>query len=98
VPAYKVILTPEALADLTAIHGHISADSPDNAARVAERILDLIDSLADMPQRFALVRTRRRLPYELRKVVVWPYKMFYSIEGTVVSVRTIRHGSRRPWP
>lgn len=97
-PAYKVILTPEALDDLGAIHAHIAADSADNAARMAERILDMVESLTDFPQRFAVVRTRRTLPYELRKAVVWPYKVFYTIEGTVVYVRTIRHGSRLPWP
>ena len=97
-PPFKVILTPEALDDLSAVHKYIAADSPDNAARMAERILDAVERLSDLPQRFAVVRTKRKLPYELRKVVVRPYKILYSIEGTVVYVRTIRHGARRPWP
>src|SRR5687767_7695814 len=75
--AYKVIITPEALADLQGIYEWIAADSADQAARMAGRILDAIDSLTDMPHRFAAVRTRRKLPYQLRKVVVRPYKVFY---------------------
>lgn len=98
VAAYKVILTSEAVDDLSAIHAYINADSPANAARVAGRILDVVDGLEELPQRFPVVRSRRKLPYELRKVVVWPYKVFYSIEGQLVYVRTIRHGARRLWP
>jgi len=54
--------------------------------------------LADLPRRFPQVRTRRRLPYELRALVIRPYKVFYSIEGQGVYVRTIRHTARRPLP
>ena len=98
VPTHKVILLPEALADLQSIHAYISADSPDNAARMIERILDAIEALAESPRRFATVRTRRKLPYELRTTIARPYKVFYSVEGEAVYVRTIRHGARRPWP
>jgi plasmid stabilization system protein ParE len=97
-PAYKIIITPEALANLEAIHEYIAADSPDNAARMIERILDAAHSLEDMPQRHAVIRTRRRLGYEARAVVVGPYRMIYSVDGTAVYVRTVRHGARRPWP
>ena len=97
-PPYRVIVAPEAIADLEALHAYISADSPDNAARTVQRILDAVAGPGDMPQRYPLVRTRRNFPYQLRKVVVRPYKVFYSIEGDAVHVRTIRHGSRRPWP
>jgi plasmid stabilization system protein ParE len=62
------------------------------------RILDAIEELAVAPRRYAVVRTRRRLPYELRATIVRPYKVFYSVEGQAVHVRTIRHGARRPWP
>ena len=96
--AYKVILTPAALDDLSAIHAYIAPDSPGNAARMAERILDTIDSLSELPHRFPVVRTRRKLPYELRRVVVRPYKIFYSVEVQTVYIRTIRHGARRPFP
>jgi plasmid stabilization system protein ParE len=98
VHTYKVILLPEALSDLEAIHAYIAQDSSDNAAGMAARILDAIEGLATMPGRFAPARTRRRLDYDLRVVVVRPYKVFYSIEGQAVYIRTIRHGARRPWP
>lgn len=97
-PSYKVILLPEALSDLEALHAYIAKESPDNAAKVAGRILDAIEKLALMPRRYAAVRTRRRLSYELRSIVVRPYKVFYSVEGQAVYVRTIRHSARRPWP
>ena len=96
--SHQVILLPEALSDLEALHAYIAKHSPDNAAKMAGRILDAIEKLAEMPRRYAAVRTRRRLPYELRSIVVRPYKVFYSVEGEAVYVRTIRHGARRPWP
>ena len=96
--SYKVILLPEALSDLEALHAYIAKDSPGNAAKMAGRILDAVEKLADMPRRYGAVRTRRRLPYELRAIVVRPYKVYYSVEGDAVYVRTIRHGARRPWP
>ena len=65
---------------------------------MAERLVNAIESLAEMPLRFPVVRSRRKLPYQLRKVVVRPYKVFYSVEGQAVYVRSIRHGARRPWP
>jgi plasmid stabilization system protein ParE len=98
VATYKVILLPEALSELEALHAYIAKDSPGNAAKMAGRILDAIEKLAGMPRRYATVRTRRRLPYKLRSIVVRPYKVFYSVEGDAVYVRTIRHGARRPWP
>jgi plasmid stabilization system protein ParE len=99
-PAYKVIILPEALDDLQQIHNHIAADSPESAARMVERLLQAIDSREEMPRRFAPVPTRRKPPYEPRAVVVRPYRVLYSIEveGSAAHVRATRHGARCPWP
>ena len=57
VPAYKIIFTPEALADLQALHAYVAVDSADNAARLVERILDTIEAWRTCP-----VASRRSAP------------------------------------
>lgn len=97
-PAYKIIFTPEAVANLETIRDHIAADSAENAARMIERLLEAAYSLDDMPRRHAVIRSRRKLGFEPRAAVVRPYRVIYSIEGGAVHIRAIRHGARRPWP
>jgi plasmid stabilization system protein ParE len=58
---HRVLITADALADLQAIAAHIRRDSPQNAAAVAERIIDAIDSLESMPTRFRRAGTSRKL-------------------------------------
>jgi plasmid stabilization system protein ParE len=47
---HRIILTADALADLQGIAQYIRERSPQNAAGVANTILDAIDSLTAMPR------------------------------------------------
>lgn len=53
----KVILTDHAMADLDRLHDFIAGDLANQAAagRIVGEILDALESLADMPQRFPLL-------------------------------------------
>ncbi|NLE61080.1 MAG: type II toxin-antitoxin system RelE/ParE family toxin, partial [Planctomycetes bacterium] len=83
--------------DLEAIARYINEQSPQNAAGVAETILEAIDSLAFMPARFRRVGRSRERGSPVHAMVVRPFVVYFRIEDkpAVVSVFTIRHGKRR---
>lgn len=94
---HRVILTAAALSDLEGIARFIRAQSPQNAAAVANAILNGIDSLEFMPARFKVVgnSARRRTP--VHGMVIRPFIVYYRVEAhrPDVYVLHIIHGSRR---
>ena len=97
---YRVIISPDAGQNLAGIYDWIAKDSPDAAANVVQRLLDEIDALAEFPQRYAIVTTRRAMPQPLRRMPVPPYRVLYWIEERQLAVRVlaVRHGRQRDWP
>jgi addiction module RelE/StbE family toxin len=91
----KVIIRSHAFSDLEKIHNWIAKDSPENARRVADRILSAIeDNLVDFP--FIGRRGRTRGTREL-VVSGLPYVIVYTVEAArqAVVVRAIYHGAQR---
>ena len=95
--AYRLIIAPEASADLTMIHAYISQDSPGNAAKVVGRILRGIETLKVFPHRTVLEHQSRKIRFPVRSVPVRPYVIFFRVldDEQVVRILTIRHGARR---
>jgi plasmid stabilization system protein ParE len=95
--AYRVILTPEALADLEGIAEYIRQDSPANAAAMVETILDAMESLATMPRRCKRVGQSRQHRSPVHALLVRPYVVYYRIDESpgAVQILHIRHGRRR---
>jgi plasmid stabilization system protein ParE len=89
---FRVILLPKALHDLREIARYIRRQSPQNAALVVERIVDMIDSLASMPQRYKQVGKSRKLGSSVHAVVVRPFIIYYRIDAEVVHVLNVRRG------
>ena len=94
---YRVIIAPEASADLTAIHSYVAQDSPENAARMVERILDAIETLKIMPHRTVHERQSSKIRHPVRTLPVRPYIVFFRVldDERVVRILAIRHGARR---
>ena len=94
---HRIIITDDALSELEGIARYIRQHSPQNAANVAAKILDSIDSLALMPNRFRQVGKSKKRGTEIRAMLVRPYIVYYRIEddSLVVFVLTIRHASQR---
>jgi plasmid stabilization system protein ParE len=94
---YDVRISSEAAADLTAIHAYIVQDSPDDAARFLEHLLDSIQSLERLPHRFKVYRRGRQTGRPIRSMPVQPYVVYYQVleDDGVVRVMTVRHGVRR---
>jgi plasmid stabilization system protein ParE len=94
---YQLIMSPEAVLDLAAIHAYILRDSPQSAARMVERILASMEKLKIVPHRTVFLRRSGKVPHPVRTLAVRPYVIYFrAIEtGRVVRVLTIRHGARR---
>jgi plasmid stabilization system protein ParE len=75
-PAFHLILSPEAVANLQAIYDYISKDSPQNAARLVNRILDAMTTLQQFSYRNIVEHQSRKLKYPVRSIVVRPSHLF----------------------
>jgi plasmid stabilization system protein ParE len=95
--SHRVIVTAEAFSNLTSIAQYIRQHSPQNAAAVAEALLNAIDSLASMPDRFKRVGTSRKRGTPVHGMVVRPFIVYHRVEADppTVYVLNVRHGSRR---
>jgi plasmid stabilization system protein ParE len=89
-----VIYSEAALTDLHEITAFIAADNREIAAKFANRLVDLAESLRRMPQRGRAVK---RWP-EVRVIVLAPYLIFYRFDAQRNSVQVLRfwHGARDP--
>ncbi|HTK77802.1 MAG TPA: type II toxin-antitoxin system RelE/ParE family toxin [Gemmataceae bacterium] len=94
---YRIVISPQAGAQLEEIFGYIAQRSPQNAPIVIDRILTAIDSLKTMPSRFKVERHDRRLGYDVHSMVVAPHLVFYRViePDRVVRILSVRHGARR---
>jgi toxin ParE1/3/4 len=94
---YRIVLSPRASADITAIHRYIEQDSPQSAAGVTRSLFEAIDSLALLPHRYRVFQTSRSTKRQTRVMPVSPYLIYYQVleDDRVVRVITVRHGAQR---
>ncbi|HYJ30825.1 MAG TPA: type II toxin-antitoxin system RelE/ParE family toxin [Allosphingosinicella sp.] len=85
----KIVWTDEAVEHLEAIVTYVSVYDATAAERLAQRLIDLADSLADFPHRGRDAGGERR-----EMTVVWPYILRYRVDGDSVYILRIRHGAR----
>ena len=89
-----VVYSAVALADLQEITTYIAADNAEVAARFANRLVDLAESLRNMP---AKGRPVKGWP-DVRVIVLSPYLIFYRFNEHHSQVEVLRfwHGARDP--
>lgn len=94
---YGIRMTPRALADLEAISKYISEDSPANAAKFIQVLLESIDALAIFPHRYNVPRTGFVRGRQVRSMPVPPYLVRYRIDERrkTVHILRVRHGARK---
>jgi toxin ParE1/3/4 len=85
----RIIWSDEAIDNFDAIVSYISAVNPAAAARIAERLLALADSLAEFPDRGRLGPAGTR-----EMTIVPPYIVRYKVYEERVSILQIWHGAR----
>ena len=88
----EVIWSPAAIAQLRAIRVYIQQFNPRAAGEVAAHLLDVGNSLENLPHR------GRPVPgTDMRELVTnYPYIIRYRLVGNTVRILRIRHTSRRP--
>lgn len=90
----RLVVAHEALDDLAAATTYIARDNPGAAARLVDRVFEVIDLLAegglDGP------RSILRSGLEVRSWPVSPLRIFYRREPDTLIVVRIYHQSRRP--
>ena len=89
---YKVVYSPEALADIRKIYSYIAfcLHTPDNAEQQTNRIRKQIRSLDFMPMRHALVDWEPWKSMQMHKVPVDDYIVFYTVETDTQTVTVVR--------
>ena len=93
---YEVLLTQGAERDMESIYDYISEfDRPENADRVLDRLLQVVESLETFPERGAYPRELIALGIrDYRQTAVKPYRVIYRIIGQKVYVYLIADGRR----
>ncbi|MDR3406593.1 MAG: type II toxin-antitoxin system RelE/ParE family toxin [Chthoniobacter sp.] len=92
---YRVVYSPRSERDLEKIRTWIVGESASvaTATRFLGQLFDACDSLAALPQRFAVypyARNWRMMPFG-------NYLVFFQIHEDEVRIGHIRHGARRPF-
>jgi len=94
----RIQWTPEARAQLRAIHEHIAQESPKIAQQVVERLLSRCGRLADLPLSGRKVADYNR--DDLRELPVRPYRLIYRVMREQVDIISVMHVRRllpRDW-
>lgn len=93
---YQVLLTDKAERDLASIRDYIAeSDSPANAERVLDVVLDVVEALEQFPERGSHPRELLALGHEeYRQIVHKPWRVFYRVIGKRVYIALIADGRR----
>ena len=92
----KIVLSAEARRDLKSIQDYITdeQESPQNALRVIEKILDRIENLLRLPDTGTLLSPKVNFPTNYRYARAASYLIFYRHENNQIFVDRIIHGKR----
>jgi toxin ParE1/3/4 len=93
---YEVLLTAGAERDLEAIHVYVAgADGPASADRVLDRLLEMSERLAEIPERGTHPKELLALGIrEYRQVFFKPYRVIYRVIADQVFITLIADGRR----
>jgi toxin ParE1/3/4 len=93
--ALEIVWSPLAQARLQEIHGYVALDDPDAAARLAARIVTLVETLKTHPY-----LGRAGAQPGIRELVVGgtPYVVLYRVGAKRVTIQTVWHGAQRKQP
>ena len=88
----KLIWSPEATANLEDICEYISKDSEHYAKLFVQRVVALVEAIAEFPMAGRTVPEYQR--EELRERIFQSYRIVYRVKPEVVELAAIVHGAR----
>ncbi|MBZ5504184.1 MAG: type II toxin-antitoxin system RelE/ParE family toxin [Acidobacteriia bacterium] len=88
----EIVWSPQALARLQEIRAYVAQDKPEAAARLATRIVAVVEALRNHPR-----LGRAGTEPGIRELVIGgtPYVVLYRVRGKRVIISTIWHGAQR---
>lgn len=90
--AFVIQWSPEAVEDLEAIAEYIARDSRFYAQSVVRKMLEVAESLADLPEMGRVVPELG--DKNIRERFVYSYRLIYQIEEQQILIVAIVHGKR----
>src|SRR5690349_19730302 len=93
---YRVLIHPDAEAELDAAYRHIAEDSPEQAVKWRQTLLRKTQALKTLPNRCPLAPESKIIGREVRHLICGAYRMLFVLEAQTVIVLHLRHGARRP--
>lgn len=100
--SYKLIIQPQAEADIEFIYRYIAAFSLMSARKWRAGIFSSIVALSVMPSRCPVIPESKDFEYEIRQLIYGKntscYRIIYHVveDSKEVRILTIRHASRQP--
>lgn len=96
--AYRVFVTPSAETDLDGYASFLQRRSERRAREWLAGAWKLILSLADSPQRFAVIAESEGLPVEIRDILYHSHRIVFWVNDADATVHVLRvwHAARRP--
>jgi toxin ParE1/3/4 len=87
----EIVWSPLARARLQEMRAYVARDKPDAAAKLATRIVSLVEALREHPY-----LGRAGSEHGVRELVVGgtPYLIFYRVQGERVTINTVWHGAQ----
>lgn len=89
---YKLIWSPQAVADIEAIAEYIARDSWTYAESTVERIVQSPEKLRQFPNLGRVVPEKNH--EAIRELFVFQYRIIYEIQKSEIHILTIVHGKR----
>lgn len=91
---YRLEVTARAQAEADEAYRRIAHDSPANAARWYNRLVDTIDTLKELPERCPVAPENEFFKQEIRQLLYGRYRILFEIQHDTVYVLHFRHGAR----
>lgn len=92
---YKVKIYPTAQQDLKDIVDYLNTLSSEAATSYYDEIVEKVQSLSSMPERYPLCRDQQLRLRGYRKLVIRQYIVFFVIRDNTVQIRRILYGRRQ---
>jgi toxin ParE1/3/4 len=97
---FKVILTPNAQEDIQKVFDWLEEEDPLHAGKWVREIRARILDLKTLPESHAIAPESEVFDCEIRQLLVGKgtlWRVFFTIDGTLVQVLHIRHGRQDYW-
>lgn len=91
-----VLISAEAQTEIAEAFAYIAGESsPVSAARWLDGLDELLKSLLEMPERFAIAPENQYFPYGIvRRALYHRHRVLFTVEPGAIRILHVRHGMR----